>query len=205
MEDSDSEEKDTDSEEPSKKKKNKKKRVVSKKDKKSSSKGKRKRVAVSDSQDSSNDGEPVKKARKKSKKSKGAKKRMAVSDSSSDEEDADVRRNAKKLKGGMDPDYAPSKPAYELDELTSSVDPSALLLDTQQVSSALFGMMGVNEKSAGDSVSCLLLGGATADPKLKRKIWDGSFVELGSLAPRTELRPHMFVDQGKNAHQLSLA
>ncbi len=63
------------------------------------------------------------------------------------------------LKGGLDPDYAPTKPAYELDELASSVDPSALLLDTQQIPSALFGMMGIQQKSPGDSVSCLLLGG----------------------------------------------
>ncbi len=202
---SDTEEKDTDSacssDDRRTKKTGKTKKGKKSGPKKSASKKKGK-VTVGDSSQSSVDSEEEK-TRKKKKKGKRSRKRVAVSDSSSEEE-ADVRSKAKRLKGGGDPEYAPAKLAYELDELASSVDPSSLLLDTQQVSSALFGMMGIQGKSPGDSVSCLLLGGATADPKLKKKIWEGSYVELGSLAPKSELRPRMFVDQSKDSQQLSL-
>ncbi len=123
---------------------------------------------------------------------------------SSSDSESDIYTQRKSRKQAMDPKFAPKKPAYQLDELASSVDPSALLLNSDQVSSALYGMMGLSDKDAGDSVSCLLIGGATADIKTKKKIWEGDFVELGSLAPRSELSPKMNVDQTRDGHQISL-
>ncbi len=39
-------------------------------------------------------------------------------------------------------------------------------------------------------------GGLTIDPKIKKKIWLGEYVELGSLAPRTDIKPQ------ENVHPL---
>ena len=90
--------------------------------------------------------------------------------------------------------FAPAKPAswgIQNEEGNDTVMASAM------IASQLSGMIGRNEQSS--AISEFLVIGATVDPKIKAKIWEGAYVELGSLIPRQDKKPKMEMSCGTNS------
>ncbi len=76
-----------------------------------------------------------------------------------------------------------------------------MTLNTAGVSLALQNMLGLQRRNNCQGASNFLVAGATLDLKLKTRIWDREYIDLGLLAPRAELNPGPQVDfaYGRNS------
>lgn len=80
---------------------------------------------------------------------------------------------------------APSAAAGGPSELAAGVG-DGLSLDKDAVSVTLNKMLGVDKESKGEVPNAYFVAGTTVDVKLKRKIWNKEYVDLGALIPKNE-------------------
>ncbi|MCP3933254.1 MAG: hypothetical protein GY705_29640, partial [Bacteroidetes bacterium] len=102
---------------------------------------------------------------------------------------------SKKKKPVQKSQYAPSKPAMEIDEETKLYD-TEKVLQSNKVAASLFDMLDLKGSSQDKG---LLIDSTTVDIRLKKAIWSGAFFDLGLLAPRCEMK---FIESSTTAKTL---
>ncbi|MCP4256220.1 MAG: hypothetical protein GY774_01680 [Planctomycetes bacterium] len=82
--------------------------------------------------------------------------------------------------------FAPEKPASVLEEGSKIVETPDL--SASSLSETLAAILQGEDDLADNSTS-IIIGASICDIKIKKKIWLGSYVDLGCLAPRSDIKP----------------
>ncbi len=81
----------------------------------------------------------------------------------------------------------------------SSTESTSVVLSKDGVSSTLTHLLGVQDPGMqADQFSDMYLEGADLDIKIKEKIWEGTYVELGTLIPKPDLPPRLNMSKYNN-------